>query len=89
MDNLLFKGVCTSLRTAHRLNHFCPVLRLSRGFGILDFGLPLGYLLAFVWDMGAAGMWIGLISGLTFASGFLIRRFLRRSRIQLQSGESQ
>ena len=64
-----------------------PTLLIGMAYWV--FGLPLGYLLAFVWDMGAAGMWIGLISGLTFASGFLIRRFLRRSRIQLQSGESQ
>ena len=64
-----------------------PTLLIGMAYWV--FGLPLGYLLAFVWDMGAAGMWIGLISGLTFASGFLIRRFLRRSRIQLESNGNQ
>jgi MATE family multidrug resistance protein len=43
-------------------------------------GLPLGYLLAFSFGMGAAGMWIGFIAGLTFASVFLIIRFLKKSR---------
>lgn len=43
-------------------------------------GLPLGYLLGFYFDMGARGMWIGLIAGLTFASLFLIARFLKMSR---------
>jgi MATE family multidrug resistance protein len=40
----------------------------------------LGYLLAFSFGMGAAGMWVGFIAGLTFASIFLIIRFFRRSR---------
>ena len=42
-------------------------------------GIPLGYLLAFHFDMGATGIWIGLITGLTLASLFLISRFLRMS----------
>jgi MATE family multidrug resistance protein len=42
-------------------------------------GLPLGYLLAFSFGMGAAGMWVGFIAGLTFASVFLIIRFLKKS----------
>lgn len=40
-------------------------------------GIPLGCLLAFYFDMGASGIWLGLIAGLTFASGFLITRFLK------------
>jgi Na+-driven multidrug efflux pump len=39
--------------------------------------------------MGAAGMWIGLISGLSFASAFLIQRFLRKTRLRLQMSESK
>lgn len=43
-------------------------------------GIPAGALLAFVFDMGAVGMWIGLIAGLTMASAFLMNRFLRMSK---------
>lgn len=43
-------------------------------------GLPVGYVLAFHFNMGAAGMWLGLITGLTFNSIFLIIRFLRMTR---------
>ncbi|HVF98168.1 MAG TPA: MATE family efflux transporter [Flavisolibacter sp.] len=38
-------------------------------------GIPVGFVLAFYANMGAAGMWVGLILGLTFASLFLIARF--------------
>ena len=40
-------------------------------------GIPVGYLLAFKAAMGAAGMWTGLILGLTFASLFLFLRFTK------------
>lgn len=46
-------------------------------------GIPLGYLMAFTFKMGAAGMWIGFVGGLTFSSIFLNLRFfkmLRRNR---------
>ncbi len=38
-------------------------------------GIPMGCLMALVFKMGAAGMWIGFLSGLTFSSVFLNRRF--------------
>lgn len=59
-----------------------PTILIAIAYWVL--GLPLGYLLAFGAGMGPAGMWIGLISGLTFASAFLIQRFLRKTRLQLQ-----
>lgn len=43
-------------------------------------GLPLGYLLGFTFHLGARGMWLGLIAGLTLASVFLIARFLKMAR---------
>lgn len=43
-------------------------------------GLPSGYLFAFVFRMGAPGMWLGFIVGLTLASVFLSTRFLRNVR---------
>jgi MATE family multidrug resistance protein len=43
-------------------------------------GLPLGYLLGFTFRLGAGGMWLGLIAGLTMASLLLIGRFLKMAR---------
>lgn len=40
-------------------------------------GIPLGILLAFKFNMGAQGIWVGLIIGLTISSIFLTRRFQR------------
>lgn len=42
-------------------------------------GLPSGYFFAFILNMGAAGMWLGFIAGLSFAAIFLSTRFLRRA----------
>lgn len=41
-------------------------------------GLPSGYVFAFVFDMGAPGMWLGFIAGLSFAAIFLSVRFLKK-----------
>ena len=41
-------------------------------------GLPSGCLFAFTFNMGAAGMWLGFIVGLTVAGVFLSYRFLRK-----------
>jgi MATE family multidrug resistance protein len=38
-------------------------------------GLPVGYVLAFVWEMGAEGIWYGLLLGLTVAAFLLYFRF--------------
>ena len=43
-------------------------------------GLPLGYLLGFISGMGALGVWIGLLAGLTIAAILLYRRFELSSR---------
>jgi len=40
-------------------------------------GIPAGYLLAFTFGMGASGIWLGFIIGLTLSSVFLSARFLR------------
>jgi MATE family multidrug resistance protein len=42
-------------------------------------GFPSGYLLAFSTGLGARGLWIGLIAGLTVAAGLLVVRFHRVS----------
>lgn len=40
-------------------------------------GIPVGCLLAFYFKMGAAGIWTGFITGLTFSATFLTFRFRR------------
>lgn len=55
-----------------------PTLLIGVAYWVV--GIPLGYLLSFHFGMGASGMWIGLITGLTLASGFLITRFLRMTK---------
>jgi multidrug resistance protein, MATE family len=44
-------------------------------------GLPIGFVFAFYLGMGAAGMWLGLILGLTAASFFLVIRFLKMTKM--------
>lgn len=55
-----------------------PTILIGIAYWVI--GIPLGYLLGFHFDMGAQGMWIGLIAGLSFASFFLIMRFLKMGR---------
>ena len=43
-------------------------------------GMPLGWWLGFCAGMGAPGMWIGLIAGLTTAAALLLARFMRLAR---------
>lgn len=43
-------------------------------------GIPLGYLLGIHLEMGPAGIWIGLITGLTVSSIFLVTRFFKMTK---------
>lgn len=45
-------------------------------------GLPVGYFLTFHMDLGPSGIWIGLTTGLTLISFFLIGRFFSLSKKQ-------
>lgn len=45
-------------------------------------GIPVGYFFANFLKMGATGMWLGLILGLTFASVFLQTRFFKMVKRQ-------
>ncbi len=49
-------------------------------------GLPVGYLITFHFNVGASGMWMGFIIGLTIASIFLISRFLTLSSRNARRG---
>lgn len=55
-----------------------PTILIAIAYWVI--GLPLGYVLGFTFNMGASGIWLGLITGLTLASVFLISRFLRMSK---------
>ena len=54
-----------------------PTLLVAIAYWVI--GIPLGYYLAFVTKMGASGIWIGFIAGLTMSSILLNSRFLKQS----------
>jgi MATE family multidrug resistance protein len=55
-----------------------PTILITIAYWVI--GLPVGCFFAFHYNMGAAGMWLGLILGLTLASVFLGSRFLTMAR---------
>jgi MATE family multidrug resistance protein len=58
-----------------------PTILITLAYWVI--GLPVGWLFAFRYHMGAAGMWLGLIIGLTLASVFLGSRFRNMVRKNL------
>jgi MATE family multidrug resistance protein len=44
-------------------------------------GIPVGYFLSFTLNMGATGIWLGFVTGLTASSVLLNMRFLKKSRL--------
>jgi len=44
-------------------------------------GIPVGYFLSFKLNMGAAGIWLGFVTGLTASSVLLNTRFFKKSKI--------
>ncbi|MDE3212837.1 MAG: MATE family efflux transporter [Bacteroidota bacterium] len=57
-----------------------PTLFIAIAYWVV--GIPLGCLMAFHFKMGAPGMWIGFVGGLTFSSISLNRRFFRKLKAQ-------
>lgn len=55
-----------------------PMLYMVISFWII--GMTLGYNLTFGKGMGPAGMWIGMIAGLTVAAALMLRRFGHTSK---------
>ncbi len=47
------------------------------GFSYWVVGMPVAYTLAFHLGFGPAGLWLGLVAGLTLAGILLMRRFWR------------
>jgi MATE family multidrug resistance protein len=52
-----------------------PTILIAIAYWVV--GIPVGCLLAFTFKMGAAGIWLGFITGLTLSSVFLSARFLK------------
>lgn len=52
-----------------------PTLLIGVAYWVL--GIPVGYLLAFRFGLGAPGIWLGFITGLSCSAFFLTIRFLR------------
>jgi MATE family multidrug resistance protein len=52
-----------------------PTVFIAVAYWII--GIPAGFLLAFYFKMGAAGIWTGFIVGLSFSALFLSLRFKR------------
>jgi MATE family multidrug resistance protein len=46
-------------------------------------GIPMSYLLGFVFGLGGIGIWLGLVFGLASAGAFLMFRFWRRSILKV------
>ncbi|MBX3596647.1 MAG: MATE family efflux transporter [Rhizobiaceae bacterium] len=56
---------------------------LYAAIGYWGIGLPLGVLLAFHFDYGGVGIWLGLCIGLAVVAVLLLYRWLRRDALQL------
>jgi MATE family multidrug resistance protein len=53
---------------------------LITAFAYWGVGMPVGWFLTFNRELGARGMWMGLIAGLSVAAMLLLSRFLGLSR---------
>jgi len=62
-----------------------PMLYMVISFWIV--GMTLGYNLTFGQGMGPAGMWIGMIAGLTVAAGLMLLRFNHTSKKFIHEAE--
>lgn len=51
-------------------------------------GIPLGWWLTFEMEWGAAGMWVGMIAGLSVAAWLLTARFIGTSRRLIQAEQN-
>jgi MATE family multidrug resistance protein len=62
-----------------------PMLYMVISFWIV--GMTLGYNLTFGQGMGPAGMWVGMIAGLTVAAGLMLLRFNHTSKKFIREAE--
>ncbi|WP_300598064.1 MATE family efflux transporter [Niabella sp.] len=62
-----------------------PTIFIAIAYWVL--GIPIGCLLAFHFNMGGVGIWLGLIVGLTVSALFLTLRFLKKAKGRLGAPE--
>lgn len=55
-----------------------PTLLVAIAYWVI--GIPVGYLLAFHFRLGAMGLWIGFVAGLSLSAIFMSARFMTLSR---------
>lgn len=63
-------GLCRGIKDVIR-----PTIYVAIAYWVI--GIPVGYVLAFRYNMGAAGIWIGLVVGLSISSVLLNLRFFK------------
>jgi MATE family multidrug resistance protein len=63
-------GLCRGIKDVVR-----PTIYVAIAYWVI--GIPVGYVLAFHYKMGAAGIWIGLVVGLSVSSILLNLRFFK------------
>ncbi len=63
-------GLCRGIKDVVR-----PTMYVAIAYWVI--GIPVGYILAFRYKMGAAGIWIGLVVGLSVSSVLLNYRFFK------------
>ena len=54
---------------------------LITAFAYWGVGMPVAWWLGFPAGLGARGVWIGLVAGLTVAAALLLFRFVRHTRL--------
>lgn len=67
-------GLCRGIKDVVR-----PTIYVAIAYWVI--GIPVGYLLAFKYKMGAAGIWIGLVVGLSVSSILLNHRFFKNVHV--------
>lgn len=63
-------GLCRGIKDVVR-----PTIYVAIAYWVI--GIPVGYILAFTYNMGAAGIWIGLVVGLSVSSILVNHRFFK------------
>lgn len=56
-----------------------PTIYVAIAYWVI--GIPAGYWMAFKLNLGAAGIWLGFVVGLTISSVLLNHRFLRKTKL--------
>ena len=69
-------GLCRGIKDVVR-----PTIYVAIAYWVI--GIPVGYILAFTYNMGAAGIWIGLVVGLSVSSILLNHRFFKNIKTSI------